>query len=500
LSPGREREEGDGYDDLDDDRDSRASVPAAQTMPPESWTDAQKPETMHWTDGTRFNLRTNQWMAAIQAERAAEMMEDTIGNKLTEATAGQVVKTMTQMAKGSQAQHKDGFDESLLTPQEAAELQRLRLAMESKGAFDTKSYLGNQFRKFLAATPSEKAKYHECGNRQEQAAFRAEWVAKSFKNFVDKKQAKRAWSRTDVTKGRWVNFGRLVIDLGGWTCREALEGAVTACQKCLQMGGSWIRIHPQTNLVEFLILKTEWTEEFVQSWEMFREYWGEHQEVATVAAGTETQVASCSVSRSQLPAGQEPQQAASSGNELEDAAKEGEKEVAEEPKKTNGRAKAGSAKGKKRKGEEEVAEEPKKTNGRAKAGSAKGGKLKGTTDLDSPALWREGNKLRARFQAATAAFMELHDKILKDKAWAWAQATELPLLMECQETLKAAMTGWQMEYVVSADTTSFKRDHATAKCDTELVAFLKLSPQVDELAEVAASILRANRELRKRCK
>ena len=74
-----------------------------------------------------------------------------------------------------------------------------------------------------------------------------------------------AWSKTDITKGRYVNFARLVLDLGVWRSWEAFEGAVCASQKCIHMASPWVRIHPQTELVEFLILQFEWAEEFKTS-------------------------------------------------------------------------------------------------------------------------------------------------------------------------------------------------------------------------------------------
>ena len=51
------------------------------------------------------------------------------------------------------------------------------------------------------------------------------------------------------------------------------EEQPSAAEKCVMMGGAWVCRHPQSGLLEFLILFNEFKEDFERCWEERREYW-----------------------------------------------------------------------------------------------------------------------------------------------------------------------------------------------------------------------------------
>jgi hypothetical protein len=245
------------------------------------------------------------------------------------------------------------------------------------------------------------------------------------------------------------------------------------------MGAPWIKINPQTELVTFLILSFEWAEEFTSSWSNFREEFSDDKVKPAVGdkRGAEDHDSG-------------PGKKRRTEADVED----------DETPKPQGKGKKG--------GKDKVAN----TGGAGKNGGKdieagkKGGKDKAEKlnkqpliigDLDANQLWREGIKLRAKFQQASSAFAELHEKITTDPSWSWAQSTELARLLAAQKSLKNQMSEWHMEFLMNNNVPALKKAYAGAKCESELAAFLHLAKHIDVLSSVASSILRAHSELKK---
>ena len=62
---------------------------------------------------------------------------------------------------------------------------------------------------------------------------------------------------------RWAN---VVREFGAWQNKEAVSGAVAACNKSMAMGPPWTMRHPQSNPVSFFILDIGFEAMFEQSW------------------------------------------------------------------------------------------------------------------------------------------------------------------------------------------------------------------------------------------
>ena len=413
----------------------------------------RQPETLVTNGGSHFDLSLGKWINetadAVAGDAGLAAFEGNIGKKLSEDTVVDAMQFMVKIA----AEHKKVghmMDQANLQPSERKHYERLQTAAKA-GSFNTQSYLGNQFRVFLKSHP-EKSEQYKCKNRGDAAEFRASWVKDTLQKWKEQRRETKSWSRVDTTKGTYMNFARLVKLWGGWKADEAIKGSVAAAQKCLCMGPPWLHVHPQSGLVEFLILDYGFTESFGQAWEHFRtDYSAGDNEIA---------------------------------EQLEDPA-------AEVP-----------PVAKKKKGAGVADDEPKKKKPRGEKPEEKPPPKDKTTKatiiidkLDIAGLWRESNKLKIKFQQAMSAFMEVTDKIAHDPAWDWHQGRSKARLMEAHADIKNVLTNFHKAYMMSADVASMKKSYSTATCEIELANFLRTADLVDNLALVALQIFEAQKKL-----
>eukprot|EP00972_Heterocapsa_arctica_P047796 7049746-Heterocapsa_arctica.AAC.1 len=59
-----------------------------------------------------------------------------------------------------------------------------------------------------------------------------------------------------------MSSSQLVVDDGGFADPEAVKGATRLMKQNFEMGGAWVKTHPQTHRTLFLKLKFEYREEF----------------------------------------------------------------------------------------------------------------------------------------------------------------------------------------------------------------------------------------------
>jgi len=204
-------------------------------------------------------------MQSITDQSCAAFFEKTLRMPLTEENLQAVQTMLKQQGKAIlQAESKDAGAAGA-TPGDRKLAEQLQEVID-KHSFNTKSYLGNKFRADVKGNIEYKAL-----SRADAAAFRMDWCKKQLNNILEKKVHHQSWKRVDRTKGCYRNFGRLVLDFGGWSCKEAIEGATTAVNKCMLMGAPWITRHPQSDLVEYLVLEIEFEEEFSNMWSHFKE-------------------------------------------------------------------------------------------------------------------------------------------------------------------------------------------------------------------------------------
>lgn len=148
--------------------------------------------------------------------------------------------------------------------------KKMKAYGEAMVEWNSKSTVANAFRKeHVKGTPKGDA-YHAL-NQKEALEFRINWAKTKYDEVKLTKVSTTSWSRVDRTKGRYRTFGKLVVDLGGWRCEDAVKGAIIACKKCAAMGAPWYKVHPQTEMLEFLVLESEFEEDFSKSWSQFKE-------------------------------------------------------------------------------------------------------------------------------------------------------------------------------------------------------------------------------------
>ena len=128
------------------------------------------------------------------------------------------------------------------------------------GEFDARSALGNRMRqlypdKKLNQMPPEEAE-----------KWKREFVNLELKPLCVVKTETQSWSRADLTSAEYEPFGAIVVRLGGRDDPEAVQGAIVGTSKCLLMGPPWWRRHPQTEMIEVIILRTSWQEAFKKEW------------------------------------------------------------------------------------------------------------------------------------------------------------------------------------------------------------------------------------------
>ena len=138
------------------------------------------------------------------------------------------------------------------------QLKRYNALMEvlRTGEFDARSALGNRMRqlypdKKLNQMPPEEAE-----------KWKREFVNLELKPLCVVKTETQSWSRADLTSAEYEPFGAIVVRLGGRDDPEAVQGAIVGTSKCLLMGPPWWRRHPQTEMIEFIILRIMWQDAF----------------------------------------------------------------------------------------------------------------------------------------------------------------------------------------------------------------------------------------------
>ena len=336
-----------------------------------------------------------------------------------------------------------------LSGDELKEFQRLKQAADQGGDFETKSYLGNQFREYLASNAVEQKKYKETGSRKAAGAFRAEWALKRFSDFKETRTFQRTWSHTDTTRGRYKNFAKIIQDYGGWRSSEAILGATNAALMCLSMAGDWVRVHSQSQLVEFLILEDEWQDDFKKAWSHYRE----ESQGGNTAVKTDA--------------------------------------VADDKGKAVGKAQAaGKAKSAGEAGGQGKGDDKSKVAGKAKAKAKASPVKKEPLDIstfDALGLWREGIKLKTLFQQTTCSSVGIIDKITDDAK----SPLNVQNLVASMDELKDKLTPWHKEFVMAGDIQLFKKKYPTARAETELATFLVLAGEIALLLLKAKSFMRS---------
>ena len=222
-------------------------IPAAQPSPP-----------------TAFDR--DSLFAAVNGGTAQQAFTQMAGAPLTEEnleTLQENLKSALQGELEAQGTTQDGGLEWVpridLTAHERARYQALKNVLET-GQWDSRSSLANRMR---ATYPNIKMKSLTPDEAKE---WQNKFCTDEMQELTVVKTQETSWRRVDTTLARYRPFGKVVQDLGGWGDALAVAGATKGCSKCLILGPPWWRIHPQTEMLEFIILEGGWEEKFSRCW------------------------------------------------------------------------------------------------------------------------------------------------------------------------------------------------------------------------------------------
>jgi hypothetical protein len=262
------------------------------------------------------------------------------------------------------------------------------------------------------------------------------------------------------------------------------------------MGAPWLIRHPQSGLVEYLVLEMSFEEEFSNHWSHFKESWESNAAVGDMVNNGDTAIKDSTGITGDLgiqgiPAakGFVLNQTAGmgfAGGKGIDFDKKGEQVI--DGKVTKGKA-------------TEAADSSPEEKTPSKKSGGKTPTEKGDDDDDDPKkriakLFREASKVKTTFHSASSSFVQMSAAIEADPAWSWAKGgVQHHKLVTAQNSLKAALNDWHREFVCSPDVTGIRKKYSVERCTVELNKFIEAKPLVDKLAAIVTNTNRAHEEL-----
>ena len=78
-----------------------------------------------------------------------------------------------------------------------------------------------------------------------------------------------AWVIEDTDIGEYLPLPVIVEREGGWNLSANIKAALTFCQKCTLMQAKWVVRNPMTDRVEYLYVRRQHRETFINKWSIF---------------------------------------------------------------------------------------------------------------------------------------------------------------------------------------------------------------------------------------
>ena len=188
---------------------------------------------------------------------------------------------------------KGGADQSFTLPKFASEgtvgetisdYERiLRAALDSEDGVKTGTPLGQRFQRRIRAEKDLAKTYNKCDGYEKQREFRKEWAKDELKAEEAKRTKTELTRSMEANKGIYRPFSVIVAKEGGDLA--AVEAATKLCEKAIKLGGKYVKYNWMTERTEYLHLRGELVDEFIQEWKK------EEDLVSTKKEGdTETQI------------------------------------------------------------------------------------------------------------------------------------------------------------------------------------------------------------------
>ena len=356
-----------------------------------------------------------------------------------------ILKDLTKLQNDFVALTGGNPNEGTLAEADKKRIEQL-FAMMSK--WESKSYIGNVFRKEFPKGSPQALSMKEMTPEQLDK-FRKDWCKGHVEKLEMKKIQTTSWGRVDKTKGKYRTVGNMILLFGGWECEDAVKGALTVASKCTGLGPPWCKKHAQSELLEFLLLETEFEETFATSWQMFKE---------------------------EILSQEEPSIAKESGITLPVTSTAGEPSAAA---KAKAAASAAKAKG--------TIAVPKTTPPKATDKSR----------LEVATMAKETSKVRRDYQSASAQYLDITSNMEEKEEWAWAKTS--PMINKFKVTwqhLSLQITDVGKEYIICDDIADMRKKYTDARIMDELRRFMGMKETIQQILDIAASMRTITKEMK----
>lgn len=147
-----------------------------------------------------------------------------------------------------------GESESEVWAHSAQEKALSNLKEASEAGFDMKTPPGQKFARSAEAKGDE---YKSLHGQDAKRAFRKAWAAQEHKTAVLVYERRTSIKSADMSTGTYLPPGRSIKGEGGKGEAATIEAAWRHIQKCIQLGGKFVKWNGFTERHEFLYFRTQ---------------------------------------------------------------------------------------------------------------------------------------------------------------------------------------------------------------------------------------------------
>ena len=109
---------------------------------------------------------------------------------------------------------------------------------------------------------------YKSATRAEKAQLRLDWAKAQFTKAQRSREKAESYKYVDETCGTYKPFSMVWKGEGGPEDKGALAAATKLANRCIEMGGKWIRLNKMTDRLEFLVVEAKYREIFEKSWSL----------------------------------------------------------------------------------------------------------------------------------------------------------------------------------------------------------------------------------------
>jgi hypothetical protein len=390
------------------------------------------------------------------AKPNTSVVANLVQKPLTEANLRDYEKELKNLENRVSSSLKQIEPTDSMTAVEKGKLHKMEEMIQQKN-LHPRSSMGVEFRKAIAGTAD--AEVYAKLDRKASHQFRLDWLKGQHEHYKKERTRGQSWSRVDYTKGSYQSLGKMVVQDGGWTDKDAVAAALKVAEKCSLMGPPWVFEHPQSERTHYLVLDFGFSEHFTDCWKTFEKEWS---------------MADCD-------------------NEPTDTSDTKSKGLAVTDGSAAARPQGGgvpSAGGLKGDGKGAAACKA-KASGTAKTGSKPELSPVEKAEKDRHAkTWGTASKLKTEFLHTVQGATEIAQLILDQREWAFANNEQhRGKLVDAMQALKGQLTLFHKR-LVTEDKAAITKDCTIVQQMTELTSFIALRPNIEFLGKLVKKLVK----------